>query len=526
MSSVTNISILDAEALDGLLVDLDGVVTRTATLHAAAWKRLCDEILAEEAAKKSMTLPPFDVDRDYRTYVDGKPRLDGLRDFLSARGIKLPLGESCDPPEKHTLYGLSSRKNAYFLDLIACKGVPVYETSIAFLRHARQQGWRTAVVTSSKNCATLLAAAGLADLFEARVDGNDLDTLGLPGKPAPDAFQLAAERLRIPPARAVVIEDATAGVQAGRAGGFGCVIGVDRGKQEDALYAAGADIVVADLSALATTRKHRTVTDTAPPNALARFDDVATMVTRRRPVLFFDYDGTLTPIVARPELATLSDEMRARLRELSQICPVAIISGRARRDVEDLVGLANLYYAGAHGFDISGPDGAQIHHREGARYVPILAAAERELREITSNIDGTLIEGKTYAVACHYRQVAPRDVATFGQRVESVAARYPELRLTAGKKVFELRPAIDWDKGKAVLWLLDALGLNGDDVTPLYLGDDLTDEDAFDALADRGIGILVSETTRPTAAQYLLRGPEEVEKFLERLTAVLQGSTP
>lgn len=526
MILVENSMILDAEAFDGLLVDLDGVVTRTARLHATVWKKLFDEILAEEAARRSTAFQPFDQDSDYRTYVDGKPRLDGLRAFLTARGIKIPLGEPDDPPEKETLYGLSTRKNAYFENLIEQEGIPVYDTSLSFLKRAREAGWKTAVVSSSKNCGAILAAAGLADLFDARVDGNDLEALGLPGKPAPDAYRTAAERLQITSVRAVVIEDSSAGVEAGRVGGFGYVIGVDRGGQKDALYSAGADVVVEDLSAVSAAGKHITSENTAPPNALDRFDEIARAVTRRHPALFLDYDGTLTAIVARPELAQLSEEMRSTLRELSRICTIAIISGRARRDVEKLVGLADLYYAGAHGFDISGPHGQRIQHQEGAGYVPALAEAEQELREASSNIKGALIEGKKYAVACHYRLVAPKDVVAFRQRVETIASRHPELRVTGGKKVFELRPGIDWDKGKAVLWLLDALRLSAGDVVPVYFGDDLTDEDAFKALANGGIGILVAEDLRPTTARYLLRDPGEVQQFLKLLADVLREPSP
>jgi len=522
MNLVEHNTILDAETFDGLLVDLDGVVTRTAVLHAAAWKKLFDEILAEQATKRSTEFQPFDQDRDYRGYVDGKPRMDGLTAFLTARGIRIPLGRSSDPPEKDTLYGLSARKNAYFEDLIEREGVPVYATSLTFLKRARQAGWKIAVVSSSKNCAHILAAAELTELFDARVDGFDLETLGLPGKPAPDPYRTAAERLQIAVERAVVIEDAAAGVEAGRAGNFGYVIGVDRGGQKDVLYAAGADVVVEDLAAISTAGKRVTLVNDAPPNALDLFDGIAGALQERRLVLFFDYDGTLTPIAARPELAHLSKEMRATLRELSRLCPVAIISGRARQNVEDLVGLSDIYYIGAHGFDISGPHGQRIDHQEGASYVPTLAEAELELRDAASDIKGALIENKKFAVACHYRQVAPNDVPVYRQAVQAIATRHPELRLTGGKKVWELRPGIDWDKGKAVLWLLDALRLRVGEVAPLYLGDDLTDEDAFNALADHnGVCILVAEEPRPSAARYLLRNPKEVQEFLARLASLL-----
>lgn len=515
--------ILEMEAYDGILADLDGVVTDTARLHAAAWKTLFDEVLARQVAETGRRLEPFDAERDYRRLVDGKPRLEGLTAFLASRGLTVPAGRAGDPPEAETLHGLSARKNRCFHDLLAREGVPVYETSVAFLRHAREQGLKIAVVSSSKNCSAVLAAAGLDALFDVQLDGNDLEALDLAGKPEPGAYLAAAERLQVAPGRSVVIEDAVAGVQAGKAGGFARVIGVDRGGQRAALCRAGADIVVEDLAEITLAHDDGSAAGEAPPHALACFDDIAEAVKHRHPVLFLDYDGTLTPIVARPELAVLSEAMRAALRAQARVATVAIVSGRQRENVEDLVKLPELYYAGSHGFDISGPEGCHIQHQVGAGYVAALAEAERELRAGTAHIDGALIEGKRFAVAAHFRLVQAADLPGFRELVSEVAARHPELRVTGGKKILELRPRIDWDKGKAVLWLLDALQPGHDDELPIYIGDDVTDEDAFEALRGNGIGILVSATPRPTAAAYRLRDPEDVRRFLERLTALLEA---
>ena len=193
--------ILKARDFDGLLVDLDGVVTCTASIHAAAWKKLFDEFLKTYEASSSRDYTPFDIDRDYQAYVDGKPRLEGLKSFLDARGVKLPLGTPIDEPECETLYGLSARKNVYFHDLIDRETIPVYGTSIAFLQNAREKGWKIALVSSSRNCDAIITSVGIADLFDARVDGNDIELLGLRGKPAPDAYEVAADRLRIDPGR-------------------------------------------------------------------------------------------------------------------------------------------------------------------------------------------------------------------------------------------------------------------------------------------------------------------------------------
>lgn len=239
---------IDRQRIDALLFDLDGVVTRTAVVHAAAWKRLFDEFLRRRASGRPWQ--PFDVDRDYRTYVDGKPRHAGVRSFLESRGLFLPEGTPGDGPEADTVDGLAERKNRYVLTHLAQEGVEAYEAAVTVIQEARARGFKTAVVSASENCAAVLAAAGLADLFDVRVDGTDAARLGLRGKPAPDTFLEAARRLGVEPARAVVLEDAIAGVQAGRAGEFALVVGVDRVGHAEALRRNGADVVVTRLSEL------------------------------------------------------------------------------------------------------------------------------------------------------------------------------------------------------------------------------------------------------------------------------------
>jgi alpha,alpha-trehalase len=236
--------VIDVARFHAFLFDLDGVITRTAALHATAWKRLFDEYLA---AHVGATFVPFDIETDYRRYVDGKPRNAGVRSFLAARGIELPAGTPSDSADQDTVHGLGKRKNRYFLALLDRQGVRVYESAVTVLREARSRDARTAVVSSSRNCAAILRAARLSALFDVRVDGIELERLGLPGKPAPDMFLEAARRLAIAPDRGVLFEDATAGVEAGRRGGFGLVVGVSAGEHASALRASGADVVVADL---------------------------------------------------------------------------------------------------------------------------------------------------------------------------------------------------------------------------------------------------------------------------------------
>jgi len=238
------------DGVSACLFDMDGVVTQTATLHAAAWKEMFDEFLRQRAQATGTEFAPFDPHREYDAYVDGKPRLDGTRSFLESRGIHLPEGTPDDPPGTPTLYGLSNRKNDLVLAKIAAGGVQVYEGSITYIKAVRQGGIGTAVVSASANTKQVLDAAGIGGLFDVRIDGVVAKQRGLRGKPAPDTFLAAAEALDVPTAHAVVFEDAQAGVAAGHAGHFALVVGVDRVGQAAELRAHGADIVVKDLSEL------------------------------------------------------------------------------------------------------------------------------------------------------------------------------------------------------------------------------------------------------------------------------------
>jgi beta-phosphoglucomutase family hydrolase len=234
----------------GCLFDLDGVLTKTAVVHNAAWKEMFDSYLRDRSRRTGEPFVPFDPAGDYDEYVDGKPREDGTRSFLASRGIELPEGDVNDPPEAETVHGLGNRKNEIVQRRIREDGVEAYEGSVRYVRAARDAGLRRAVVSSSANCRDVLIAAGIEDLFEVRIDGLVARREHLRGKPAPDTFLAGAQALGLGPGEAVVFEDALAGVEAGRAGRFRFVIGVDRVGQADALKEHGADVVVTDLAQL------------------------------------------------------------------------------------------------------------------------------------------------------------------------------------------------------------------------------------------------------------------------------------
>jgi trehalose-phosphatase len=253
------------------------------------------------------------------------------------------------------------------------------------------------------------------------------------------------------------------------------------------------------------------------PSALAHVQDIAG--GNRQLAVFLDYDGTLTPIVSHPEKALLSDSTRQTLQALAMQASVAILSGRDLNDVRQRVDIATITYGGSHGFDIAGPRG--LRKQVGTQFLPKLDMAEKELGKQLAGIPGARVERKRFSIVAHYRNVNESDVPKVQRAVSEVAARHRELRRMEGKKVYELLPDIDWDKGKAVLWLLETLGGERAKVRPIYIGDDRTDEDAFRGLGQCGVGILVSEQRRPTAASYSLKDPAEVDRFLRELVATL-----
>lgn len=553
----------------GMIFDLEGVVTKTAMVHAAAWTMLFNQYLKERVERGQEPFLPFDWERDYQASVDGKPRYEGVQAFLESRGIRLPFGKPSDPAGSETVCGLGNRKNDYVHQALGQSPVEVFSATVTFIEAARDNGFKTAVVSSSRSCHAILEAAGISNLFDAQVGGDVFDQDGVKGKPAPDIFLKAAQQIGVLPQEVVVVEDSQEGVEAGHRGGFGLVVGVTRPKevlqsdatrslvevpgQAELLTQHGADLVVRDLDELhlhagmislvpipstelrvgpsltftgGPSIEPRTnhVAESHPvsarlPSALEAVEDILRKGAARQVALFLDYDGTVAPIAPRPELAVMSAAMRNSIHTLADHCLVAIVSGRDRHNVQHLVKLKNIFYAGSHGFDIAGPQSQQIRHQEGVRFLPALRKAEQALREGVATVPGAFIEAKKFSVAVHYRLVDEAKVPLVLSAVTDVLENSSVFRKREGEKVLELYPNVDWDKGKAVLWLMKMLSRPRNTFFPIYLGDDVTDEDAFLAIQGTGVGILVGDRGENTAASYSLKDPDEVGRFLSKLTA-------
>jgi trehalose 6-phosphate phosphatase len=335
----------------------------------------------------------------------------------------------------------------------------------------------------------------------------------------------AADELSVRPGRCVVVANDAAGVRSGRDGGFALVIGVDRTGDRDALRRLGADTVVADLGEISVRTGDRRMSQL--PDALQALG-LAAGLTARRPAVFFDFDGTLSDIVNDPDAARPVAGAVEALQELAAHCPVAVLSGRDLADVTRRLGVPGIWYAGSHGFELTAPDGTHHQNDAAAAAIPVLEQAAAELRERLGSIPGVMVEHKRFGVAVHYRNAARDRVGEVAVAVHA-AGRRDGLRVTTGREVIELRPDIDWDKGRTLRWVIDHLREGGSEagpgpLVPIYLGDDITDEDAFDAVRQDGVPILVrhnEDGDRATAALFTLDSPAGVSEFTERLARQL-----
>lgn len=334
----------------------------------------------------------------------------------------------------------------------------------------------------------------------------------------------AAADLKVRPGRAVVVAGAAAGVEAARAAGFASVIGVGPAKSAGALRDAGADAVVSDLGEVGVRTGDLRMSQL--PDAMRALTDAADGLAGRRPAVFFDFDGTLSDIVDDPDAARPVAGATEALAKLADGCPVAVLSGRDLADVTNRVGVPGIWYAGSHGFELTAPDGTHHQNDAAAAAIPVLEQAAARLRDQLGGIPGVVVEHKRFGVAVHYRN-AERDRVGEVLAAVRAAGRRDALRVTTGREVIELRPDLDWDKGKTLRWVIDHLHQAGSgSLTPVYLGDDITDEDAFDAVHDDGVPILVRHSDdgdRATAALFALDSPARAAAFTDRLADQLEA---
>lgn len=488
---------------DAVIFDLDGVITKTQHTHARAWKKIFDDYLKTRGSGAPFI--PFDISKDYLKYVDGKSREEGIRSFLASRDIV----------DTESISTLGKDKNNYFLELLS-EGIETYGNSIELLQKLNNLGFLTALVSSSKNCLSIVQLTNLNQYFNVVVDGLDLQNLELNGKPQPDLFLEAAKRLHVKPLRTIVIEDSVAGVIAGKSGEFSKVIGVDRGKNSKDLKKAGADLVVKDLAEIDIEAKISEL-----PLALQSFQKIERQLKNKEVVVFFDYDGTLTPIVSHPKDANLSPEMREMLMKLSNQCIVTVISGRGLNDIKSRVGIKGIYYSGSHGYEIEGP-GVKMEYEPALKFVEIFDILEAELSELLAGVKGVLVERKKFSIALHYRNVSNSEVNTVEKAADDAVKKYPNIRKNYGKKLYELQPDLEWNKGKAIEWLIQTLNIQKRGSKIFYIGDDITDEDAFSAIKTYGIGILVGNEKRTTEACYKLKNTDQTLHFLKILSSSIQ----
>lgn len=482
----------------GIVLDVDGVTTDTRRIHFRAWKRIFDQ----ELGLRNLT--EF-TDEDYQNYVDGRPREEGILSLFKSRGLSLELAKVREVAEA---------KNEIFLTLLREHPPKAYDDFFKAMKLWKSQAIDVMAVSSSKNCRPVLESAGVIDMFKLIIDGTDALALELNGKPAPDYFLEAIKRARLRPRDCAIVEDSLSGIIAGRRGDFSYVFGMSRVGQTSPqeLYLYGADYVVSSLEDIGKMK-----------NPLTEWADFKARVGGRDVALFVDYDGTLTDIVNDPRDAHIPESTRAILKTCSKSFKVSIISGRDRNDVKQRVGIDSIFYSGCHGLDVSGPGCFHFEVEEVSGLLSELEEASLVLSAFFAPVEGIVIERKRFSTALHYRMVSVLSDEKIVEEVSKLLARFENLRCKLGKKVIEIIPDVEWDKSKAVDKISEILEIDPRVTVPIYIGDDVTDEDVFISYRRKGICIKVCEDECLLSAHYKLRSPAEVGKFLTFLAQEYAG---
>jgi len=493
--------VIDPRYHDAVIFDLDSVLTGAASVQRAAWASLFDDYLVRQPAREDGDHRPFTED-DYWQLVDGKPRPDGVADFLASRGISLPRGVPSDTNDG-TICGLANRLKHLCADLLD-REVPCFGAMVSLARKLRDiEITAAAAHTNIPGSQPMSKVAGVDSLLDVFVGGT-----------ADEGISTAAARaLGAHHHRTVVVGDAEPGLSAGRDAGFALVIGIDRTGNADELIQQGADVVVADLADIAVRTGDKRMSEI--PNALKAYGQLAEIAIGRESMLFLNYDVALSQILSDTGAVALADKAARALGSLAQVSPVVVI-GDDPTAIRDRVGIPGLWYAGSNGLELVGPDGHRREHEAGAAAAPILADAAEQLREILGRIPGMRMVHDRFAVAVHYQEVASEHIGEIIATMRRLGQR-SKLRVTSGPRLIQLLPYVDWGQGTRLAWIRSLID-ESKSMVPIYIGGDLTDEDAFEAVQLGGVGIALrhgNDADRRTAARFALDSPDEVRQALE-----------
>lgn len=505
--------------LQAVVVDMSEVLIRTAAINKAAWEMVFNRFFELNNLQHSFAA------EDYHTWFEGSPKFDRVRDFLSSRGLTLPFGHQSDHAGYESICSLEKKRSKEFSHLLREGQLHVYEKAVESLKLWKEKGLKTALVSSDENFRKVFRSSAFTDLFDVLIDGHSTRKMGLKEKPEADLYKKAARKLDLEPESCILIDDSIPGMQAGSKANFGLVVGINRRNNRKMLSENGADLVIDHFDELDLFNDPQIEAWFETPIApfASEYVKIGKAVFDRIPVLFLDYDGTLTPIVQHPEDAVISEEMKEVLKECAVRLKVAAVSGRDMDDLKSRINIPDLIYAGSHGFRISGPDGLYMEHEKTREILPELDAMEDKLNRVfEGKAKGVKIERKRYAIAVHYRNAGEEEVPLIRETVYGTVEGSDTLKIGEGKKIYEIKPALDWHKGKAVLWILDKLGMTDrEKYIPIYIGDDVTDEDAYKALKGWGIGIQVGPGAMPTEAEYRLKNIYQVRLFIKELGSFL-----
>lgn len=508
-------------AIKGIIFDMDGVVTQTAVTHYKAWKIILDKLLLQVGQS------PF-TEEDYFYYLDGMPRMDGVSNFLKSRHITLGELKEIYASWDECIGDICDSKNELLLSIIATQKVKCFPDTLEFINFALDKKYPIAIISSSKNCLEILKSAEADHLFPIRVDGKTSEELGIPGKPNPAIFLEAAERLNLLPKECMIIEDAISGVKAAKDGHFGVVVALDRNNKLHSKFSdLGADYILPDLSKkqLLFYQKILNTNEQVLESGFNALPLISKLIENNNNLLIFlDYDGTLTPIVERPEHALLSPLMSECLAELCHNYLTVIISGRKLDNLKNIINIPNLFYSGNHGFEFEGPKDLNMSYQIGHEFITDLTEVHNSLTQELNKIKGCIIENKKFSLSVHYRLVDENLHDFISQKIEKSLLSFPNLIRHYGKKVFEIRPNIPWNKGVASENILSKFKTLKNNLIPLYIGDDVTDEDAFKQFRFSGITIKVTTDSHKTNANYLLKSHTEVLQFLYHLNNLKEVS--